>query len=273
VRGAFTGATSDRPGKLDVAHGGTLFLDEIGELPLALQPKLLRALQQGEIQRVGSDRPVRVDVRLLAATNRDLAEAVRTGTFRADLYHRLNVYPIAVPPLRARRDDIPILAGHFCEVLRARLGTGPVRLHPDVVATLEAYDWPGNVRELENVLSRLVLRASSRARGATLVLVDVGVLEDEWLPRPASGGSAARAAPTAGLVDGPPLPFREAVRRYERALLERELAQHGGNWSAAARSLGLDRGNIHHLARRLGLRPDGAVATAAPTKKRRGSPG
>ena len=198
VRGAFTGATSDRPGKLDVAHGGTLFLDEIGELPLALQPKLLRALQQGEIQRVGSDRPVRVDVRLLAATNRDLAEAVRTGTFRADLYHRLNVYPIAVPPLRARRDDIPILAGHFCEVLRARLGTGPVRLHPDVAAALGAYDWPGNVREL---------------------------------------------------------------------------AQHGGNWSAAARSLGLDRGNIHHLARRLGLRPDGAApATAAPSKKRRGSP-
>src|SRR5512140_725281 len=160
VRGAFTGASADRAGKFEVARGGTLFLDEIGELPLSVQPKLLRAIQQGEIQRVGSDKIIRADVRLVAATNRDLEQEVKTGRFRADLFHRLNVYPLRVPPLRERADDVPLLAGFFCDVMRRRLGLGPVRLDPGAVDALKAFRWPGNVRELENVLSRVTLKAA-----------------------------------------------------------------------------------------------------------------
>jgi anaerobic nitric oxide reductase transcription regulator len=157
VAGAFTGAVRDRAGKFEVADGGSLFLDEIGELPLSLQPKLLRALQQGEIQRIGSDRLHRVDVRIIAATNRDLISEVERGRFRADLYHRLAVYPIRVPALRERREDIPLLATHFADSTRRRLGLGPLRLGEDVRERLAAADWPGNVRELENVVNRAVL--------------------------------------------------------------------------------------------------------------------
>src|SRR5512143_518093 len=160
VAGAFTGAMRDRAGKFEVASGGTLFLDEIGELPLELQPKLLRALQQGDVQRVGSDRVHRVDVRIVAATNRNLEREVEGGRFRADLYHRLAVFPLRVPPLRERRDDIPLLVAHFADEARRRLGLGPLRLPDEARERLVAADWPGNVRELENVVSRAVLRAA-----------------------------------------------------------------------------------------------------------------
>ena len=160
VSGAFTGAVRDRAGKFEIADGGTLFLDEVGELPLSLQPVMLRAIQQGEIQRVGSDRAHRVDVRVIAATNRDLRAAVAAGRFRADLFHRLAVFPVAVPPLRERREDIALLAAHFADGTRRRLGAPPVRLGEDAHAALAAADWPGNVRELENVVSRGVLRAA-----------------------------------------------------------------------------------------------------------------
>ena len=250
VAGAFTGARGDRAGKFEVAHGGTLFLDEVGELPLSLQPKLLRALQQGEIQRVGSDRVHRVDVRVIAATNRDLAAEVARGRFRADLYHRLAVFPLRVPSLRERREDIPVLAVHFMDVARRRLGIGPVRIADEARDRLATADWPGNVRELENVISRAVLRASFRQPGAALVMVlprdlDLG-------PSVAAPSLDKEAAAEAPVANGRSL--RERIDDFQRAVIRAALDRHHGNAAAAARELGLHRSNLHHLAKRLGLR-------------------
>jgi len=251
LRGAFTGASSDRSGKFEVANGGTLFLDEIGELPPSVQPKLLRALQHGEIQRVGSDRSRAVDVRVLAATNRVLATEVERGTFRADLYHRLAVYPLNVPPLRNRAEDIPLLAGYFCDVARRRLGIGPVRITPDAVAALRRYSWPGNVRELENVVSRVTLRTSITVpRGEPIVLEESSfgpALREAGAP-PAPDLPPKSSLPTPGLT------LREAVDEFQRGLVARTVESCDGNWAAAARRLGLHRSNLHHLAVRLGLK-------------------
>jgi anaerobic nitric oxide reductase transcription regulator len=244
LRGAFTGAEQQRAGKFEVADRGTLFLDEIGELPLSIQPKLLRALQEGEIQRVGADRPLSVDVRVLAATNRDLVRAVAEGRFRADLYHRLNVYPIAVPPLRERGEDLALLAGHFCDQARVRLGLGPVRLLPEARAELAAATWPGNVRELENHLFRLVLRAAEKVpRGEVVVIEATGVLPNEVAPPL----TPPNAAPARGNL-------RDRVEAFQRQQIQQAVQAHQGNWAQAAESLGLHRSNLHHLARRLGLR-------------------
>ena len=247
VAGAFTGAARDRAGKFEVADGGSLFLDEIGELPLSLQPKLLRALQQGEIQRIGSDRLHRVDVRIIAATNRDLLAEVERGRFRADLYHRLAVYPIRVPALRERREDIPLLATHFADSTRRRLGLGPLRLGDEVRERLAAADWPGNVRELENVVSRAVLRAAAgKPPGAPIVVglvhVDVspGAVRDE-APVTAAGATAGGS-------------LRERVEDFERGLIREAVERNGGNQAAAARELGMHRANLHHLVRRLGMK-------------------
>ena len=157
VKGAFTGALRDRVGRFQLAHEGTLFLDEVGEIPLELQPKLLRVLQDGEFERVGEDRTRRVAVRIIAATNRDLQHDVETGRFREDLFYRLSVFPIQVPPLRARRDDIPLLVAHFLQQACSRLHCGPVTYSADDIRQLQAYDWPGNVRELQNVIERAVI--------------------------------------------------------------------------------------------------------------------
>ena len=162
VRGAFTGATNDRRGKFELADGGTLFLDEVGELSLTVQAKLLRVLQSGQLQRLGSDKEHRVDVRLIAATNRDLAEEVRNGRYRADFYHRLSVYPLLVPALRDRGRDVLLLSGFFLEQNRSRMGLGSLRLTSDAQAALLAYDWPGNVRELEHLIGRSALKALGR---------------------------------------------------------------------------------------------------------------
>ena len=251
VKGAFTGAVRDRAGKFEIAGGGTLFLDEIGELPLPLQPKLLRAIQQGEVQRVGSDRIVRVDVRLIAATNRNLAAEVEAGRFRPDLYHRLAVYLIHVPPLRERREDIAILTAHFLDACRQRLGLGPVRLADEARERLIAAEWPGNVRELENVLSRGVLRAA-RGLAARAGTVIVGV---EHLDLSPSAGAEARSVATTGVEqDMPPRPLADRIEAYRRREILAAVERHGGNWAAAARELGLHRSNLHHLASRLGLR-------------------
>jgi anaerobic nitric oxide reductase transcription regulator len=249
VAGAFTGAARDRAGKFEVADGGTLFLDEIGELPLSLQPKLLRALQQGEIQRVGSDRVHRVDVRVIAATNRDLDREVEQSRFRADLFHRLAVFPLRVPPLRDRREDIRLLASHFVDRARRRLGVGRVRVADDAFVRLAAADWPGNVRELENVISRAVLRASFGRGANEPILLDAAHLE----PAPESTRAPAREEPAPGAA-APPLPLRVRVRAFERQMVREAVARHGGNWAAAARELGLHRSNLHQLAKRLGLR-------------------
>ncbi len=248
TKGAFTGADRERPGKFSVADGASLFLDEIGELPLAVQPKLLRVLQEGEIQRVGSDETLRVDVRIFAATNRDLSAEVKAGRFRADLLHRLDVCRIEVPPLREHREDIPGLAGHFAERMRSSLGTGPIRFSPRAQTKLMIGDWPGNVRELENVLSRAVLRAMSRVvRGYTVLIesVDLG----DFSEAPVDELPVSVPKPVA-----PGIPLREAVDIFQRERIEAAVGAHKGNWSAAARDLGLDRANLHHLAKRLGLK-------------------
>jgi anaerobic nitric oxide reductase transcription regulator len=250
VRGAFTGAVADRPGKFEVADHGTLLLDEIGELPLTVQPKLLRALQEGEIQRVGSDRPRQVDVRVLAATNRHLGDEVRAGRFRADLFHRLNVYPIQVPPLRAHPEDLPLLAGYFCDLARRRLGLGPVRVSAEALAVLRAYAWPGNVRELENVISRVTLKAAAGVpRGQPIVLQPVH-LGPEFLAAPPADAAQEAAAPSVPL----PRSLRDATLDFQRTLIRHALSAHDGNWAAAARALGMHRSNLHHLAARLGVR-------------------
>ncbi len=252
VPGAFTGAVRERAGKFEIADGGTLFLDEIGELPLTLQPKLLRALQSGEIQRVGADRVRRVNVRILAATNRSLEAEVGSGRFRADLYHRLAAYPIHVPPLRERREDIAVLAAHFIDAGRRRLGLGPVRLTDDAREALVEADWPGNVRELENVIARGVLRAARAHRGEAGPIR----IELEHLDVVAPSGERAHAPSPTPLepVTSRPAPLAERVDAFRRREIERAVARNDGNWAAAARELGLHRGNLHHLARRLGLR-------------------
>ena len=250
TRGAFTGATQDRAGKFELADGGSLFLDEIGELPLALQPKLLRALQYGEVQRLGSDRPVSVDVRLIAATNRDLTAEMQAGRFRPDLYHRLAVYPIRVPPLREHREDIPILSAHFIDICRQRLGLGPVRLSDEAKEQLMLAEWPGNVRELENVISRGVLRASCSAsiRGQA-ILVGIEHLDLTGSPSPAAAVPTLRGD-TAG---NSPMSLADRVDAFRRQTILDAVERHSGNWAAAARELGLHRSNLHQLARRLGL--------------------
>jgi formate hydrogenlyase transcriptional activator len=161
-RGAFTGAVSKQVGRFELADGGTLFLDEIGELPLGLQSKLLRVLQEGEFERVGSGRTIKIDVRVIAATNRNLSEAVQRGRFRADLYYRLNVYPIEVPPLRERREDIGLLAEIFLQEAGRRLGKSFGQLSGVVIEALQGYNWPGNVRELENVIGRAAVTSTAR---------------------------------------------------------------------------------------------------------------
>jgi anaerobic nitric oxide reductase transcription regulator len=248
AKGAFTGADQERLGKFRVADGACLFLDEIGELPIHMQPKLLRALQGGEIQCVGSDEMVHVDVRIFAATNRDLDAEVEAGRFRADLLHRLDVCRIEIPPLREHREDIPLLAGHFADRGRTQLGTGPIRFTPESLKTLAGGRWRGNVRELENVISRSILRASGRVQPGDTVLIDSSDL-DVASGRPSSGARE--------VVPDPEVPepsLREAVQEYQRQLIRRAVKRHGGNWSGAARALGVERANLHHLAKRLGLK-------------------
>ncbi len=246
VRGAFTGAIDHRAGKFEVADRGTLFLDEIGELPLAIQPKLLRALQTGEIQRVGADRAVHVDVRIIAATNRDLAAEVVAGRFRADLFHRLSVYPIPVPPLRQRRDDILLLAGFFLDEARIRLGLGAVRLTADARAALVIHDWPGNVRELEHAILRAALRAANGRRRETVV-IDATALD-----LPAAAPTILQATPAPPEADQ--MSLEEAVDALKRQRIGDMVDRCHGNWAEAARRLGLDRGNLHRMAKRLGMR-------------------
>ena len=253
-RGAFTGAVADRVGKFELADGGTLFLDEVGELPLAVQAKLLRVLQSGELQRPGSDRLQRVDVRVLAATNRDLPQEVARGRFRADLYHRLSVYPLQVPPLRERDRDVLTLAGGFLEENQHRLGARNLRLAPAASAALLAHDWPGNVRELEHLISRAALRAlSEQGRTGRWIAIEASHLE--LATRSATGGDAG--PPLAGLPSHPGngLGLREATETFQRSWIEEALARHHGALAATAREAGMDRSNFLRLARRLGLRP------------------
>lgn len=251
VKGAFSGAVSGRSGKFELADNGTIFLDEVGELPLSVQSKLLRVLQSGQVQRVGSDQEHHVDVRIIAATNRDLAEEVRAGRFRADLYHRLSVYPLLVPPLRERGRDVLLLAGYFLEENRARMGLRSLRLSTEAQRLLLGYHWPGNVRELEHLISRAVLKSLSSSAGRPRILT----LEAQALGLE----NEAVSVSTNLQEDMPSLPqtgatLKVAMDAYQKHLIELALLRHDGKWAQVAREMGIDRANLSRLARRLGIR-------------------
>ncbi len=264
ARGAFSGAMHDRPGRFEAADGGTLFLDEVGELPLSIQAKLLRTLQNGEIQRLGTDHPRRVDVRIVAATNRSLRDHVQEGSFRADLYHRLSVYPIPIPPLRERGNDILLLAGRLLEQNRARLGLRSLRLSGAAEEAMRSYRWPGNVRELEHVISRAALKAVSRgADRKDIVTLEPDMLDLDDLHPGAERPPVVDSAPPAAAP--PARPLREVVEASQREAIRAALVRHHDNWARAARDLELDASNLHKLARRLGLKdglPEDAGAAA-----------
>ncbi|HET6381647.1 MAG TPA: sigma-54 dependent transcriptional regulator [candidate division Zixibacteria bacterium] len=225
VKGAFTGAVANAPGLFAAAEGGTLFLDEITEIPASVQVKLLRAIQEREIRRVGDTRDIKVDVRLIAASNRDLARAVTDGQLREDLFYRLNVIPIHLPPLRERREDIPLLVAHFVEKISRALGRPPKPVTPDAMAALERYHWPGNVRELENVIERAIVLGSGEA-------LDADALPPTLLGAPASDDLPADLPP--GGVD-----LESLLDRIERRYLELALRRTGGVQTRAAELLGL----------------------------------
>lgn len=251
VKGAFSGAVNGRSGKFDLADGGTLFLDEVGELPLSVQSKLLRVLQSGQLQRVGSDQEHRVDVRIIAATNRDLAEEVRSGRFRADLYHRLSVYPLQVPALRERERDVLLLAGYFLEENRLRMGLRGLSLNTSAQKKLLNHSWPGNVRELEHLISRAVLKAlSAHVQRPSILTIDAPAL---GLDEPMH--SILQTEPEA---DQTPLlhsdGLKASVDAYQRALIIASLERHEHRWVAVANELAVDRANLNRLAKRLGIR-------------------
>ena len=242
VRGAFTGAVAQRSGAMVEAHGGTLFLDEIGELELELQPKLLRALEQHEVRPVGSNERRRVDVRIVAATNRDLGQMVREGSFREDLYWRLNVLRVVLPPLRRRPEDIPLLVRHFLADAMGRSGGRNLTISFETMQQLTGHSWPGNVRELRNAIERANVLSSG---------LD---LEVDVAPREV-------VVSDAGLPLRFDLPFKDAKARlvdaFERAYWERALASHSWNISATARETGLHRKSLEYLVRKLGLERPG----------------
>ncbi|MBX3204504.1 MAG: sigma 54-interacting transcriptional regulator [Labilithrix sp.] len=232
-KGAFTGAVQRRIGRFELAQGGTLFLDEIGELPLEAQAKLLRVLQEHELERVGGTQSIRVDARIVAATNRDLAADVKASRFRSDLFFRLNVFPIELPPLRDRRDDIPLLVAAFMAALAGR-GATPKTVDDDALAYLSAYEWPGNVRELHNVLERASILARTDRIG-------VGDLPELAAPAAADVADADDAAKPASSA-----PLRERVSAYERALIAEALERAEGNQSEAARLLRTSRATLQY---------------------------
>jgi two-component system response regulator AtoC len=242
ARGAFTGANASRPGFFAQADGGTLILDEVGELPLAVQAKLLRALQEGEIQPVGSGRIDKVNVRVVASTNRDLVADVKAGTFREDLYYRLAVVELVVPPLRERKDDIPALAEEFARRYGEKFGLGAIQLEPALIDALASADWPGNVRQLENAIARLAALSS----GGVITLADFHAADpsaSSSSSMPAASSSSMPVAdtdePAPDARNGPSL--KEQVEAFERGLVARALDSTGGNQSEAARRLGVSR--------------------------------
>ncbi|GAB4271888.1 MAG: sigma-54 dependent transcriptional regulator [Deferrisomatales bacterium] len=239
-KGAFTGAASRRRGKFDLADGGTLFLDEIGDMSLNTQAKILRVLQEMRFERVGGARTHEVDVRVIAATNKDLEEEIRAGRFREDLYFRLNVVPVHVPPLRERVEDIPQLVDHFIRAYCAEESREPVPVAPGVIETLQAYPWPGNVRELKNIVERMVILC----RGAEITVGDV--------PRAVRGSQAVAEPVAAGRED---VGLREARRLFERQFILQRLRATQWNVPQAAERLGLDKSSLYKKMKELEIEP------------------
>jgi DNA-binding NtrC family response regulator len=245
-RGAFTGAVANRPGKFELADGGTILLDEIGEMPLNLQPKLLRALQEREFERLGEGHSVRVDIRVVATTNVSLAEMVERGQFRADLYYRLNVIPLSLPPLRERRDDIPVLARHFADQFAAQKRAPAPRLRPDFLDRLQSHSWPGNVRELANFMRRVI--ALSDTQEIDALCFDAEFHSGASIRRPASVPSRETT------TIGPPA-AGTPIREMERKHLENTLALTSGNRTHAAELLGISLRTLRNKIREYGLPP------------------
>ena len=258
VKGAFTGAISHRSGKFEMADKGTLFLDEIGELPLALQAKLLRVLQYGDLQKIGDDRSLKVDVRIIAATNKVLKDEVLAGRFRADLYHRLSVFPIVVPPLKERENDIILLSGFFLERYRHKLGLKQLNLSPSSLALLNGYAWPGNVRELEHAIHRAAILARAQAiEGRCLITPQHFELaqmrpNDNSLEVPCVNN--ANVNPQYSQLCDANLTLKQATDEFQAAFIRHTFTHADLNWAATARQLRLDPGNLHRLAKRLGVK-------------------
>jgi DNA-binding NtrC family response regulator len=237
-KGAFTGAAAKHLGKFEQAEGGTLFLDEIGDMPVAMQAKLLRVLEEGEVERVGGDKPIKVNVRVLVATHRNLEELVKQNAFRRDLFHRVYVFPLTLPPLRERPEDFADLAAHFAMQVAAQNGWKEKVFAPDAIAALRKYGWPGNIRELRNVVERLILLSADE----TITSADVSLI----LPTSdsASSGSAAGAA-TGTLA--------ERTEAFEREVMLAEIRRHNFHMTNVARALGLERSHLYKKCQQLGI--------------------
>jgi len=240
VRGAFTGAVADRRGKFEVADGGTLFLDEVGDMSLKTQAKVLRVLQEQTMEAVGGSTSIKVDVRVLAATNKDLQGEIRAGRFREDLYFRLSVIPIFVPPLRDRQEDIPLLADHFMSEFAREYGRRVKSFEPGTVSVLQHYPWPGNVRELRNVIERLMIMVP----GDSILPADLGFLDPDAASHAEAGAATAER-----------LTLHEARDRFERDLILRTLAEQQGNMSRTAEVLGVERSNLYRKMKAFGIAP------------------
>ena len=242
MRGAFTGAVADKPGRFEQANTGTIFLDEIADMSLKTQAKVLRVLQEQVMERVGGTQRIKVDVRVVAATNKDLPAEIRAGRFREDLYFRLNVIPIFVPALRDRQQDIPLLAEHFMALLAAEYGRRPKRLAPEAAARLQQYGWPGNVRELRNVIERVIIMVSDD----TITAQDLGFLGRDGVPEsPAAQGAV--------------VPLSDARDNFEKDYILKVLASQNGNMSRTAEILGVERSNLYKKLRAFGITPRGGT--------------
>jgi DNA-binding NtrC family response regulator len=236
-KGSFTGASGRHIGKFEQADQGTIFLDEIGDMPLNMQAKLLRVLEEGEVERIGGDKPITVNVRVVVATHRDLEARVREEKFRQDLFHRIHVFPLLLPPLRERRDDIPALVEHFAAQVCAQNGWKPVPFTPDAMEALQSYPWPGNVRELRNMVERLMLLATDGQ-------VDVETVQLA-LPKTSTGVATPGAIASGALAD--------RVQAFEREVILAELKRSHQNMSLAAKTLGLERSHLYKKAEQLGI--------------------
>ena len=237
-KGSFTGASGRHIGKFEQADQGTIFLDEIGDMPLHMQAKLLRVLEEGEVERIGGDKPIKVNVRVVVATHRDLESRVREEKFRQDLFHRIYVFPLMLPPLRERREDIPALVQHFADQVCAQNSWKPVPFTPDAMEALQSHSWPGNVRELRNMVERLMLLATEGQ-------VDLATMQMA-LPKSSGGSSVSGAVAHSG-------PLSDRVQSFEREVILAELKRSHHNMSLAAKSLGLERSHLYKKAEQLGI--------------------
>ena len=244
-KGSFTGAAQRHTGKFEQAHRGTLFLDEIGDMPLAMQAKLLRVLEEGEVERIGSGKPTTVSVRVLVATHRDLDQLVEAGTFRRDLYHRVVIFPVELPPLRKRLEDLPALVHHFAGQVSAQNGWKSIPITAEAIAALSSYAWPGNIRELRNVVERMLLLADAEVDAATVQLA----LPALHAKTPSSASTASSATL---LADGP---LADRVQAFERAVVLSELDRNQRNMSRTAKALGLERSHFYKKCEQLGIDP------------------